>query len=406
MLLRLTFEKALFLILSSKAIEMRLGALQAASFTSPGIYLPFFPLWLEGKALSPASIGLVIAIPIIVRILATAPLMSLADRSFGVRRLLLASHAGQLLGFPLLLLARDGATIVGLVALIALAQAAIIPGNDLVATRAVQKRPDLHYGRIRGYGSVSFLLTNIVAGYLVGALGTTVVIVALTLIPLLGITATLLVVPEDIGEGQSPIPPRGDSPHPKLPSVLWLIMIAAALTQGTHGALNAFASIYWKSNGFSDAAIGYFWATGVLAEIMIFIVVGGIVGRGSGVWLILLGAASAAIRFSAMSLQPGAEVTFILQAMHSLSFAATHIGTMAALTALTPREIRGQAQGLFASLAALVTATSTVSSGFIYKEAGAAVFAGMAPLGVIAFVLMLVAIHRMKAQPQSEGSGG
>src|SRR3712207_8280789 len=123
------------------ALELRLGALHAASFTSHGIYLPFFPLWLESKALSPTLIGLVVAIPIIVRIVATAPLLSLADRSFGARRLLLASHMGQMLGFPLLMLTDSSAAIIALVALVAFAQAAVIPGNDLVSTNAVQRHP-------------------------------------------------------------------------------------------------------------------------------------------------------------------------------------------------------------------------------------------------------------------------
>ena len=107
------------MISSTRALEIRLGALQAASFVSQGVYLPFFPLWLQSKALSPTIIGFVVAIPIIVRIIATAPLLSLADRSFGARRLLLASHLGQMLGFPLLMLTDSSAVIITLVALVA-----------------------------------------------------------------------------------------------------------------------------------------------------------------------------------------------------------------------------------------------------------------------------------------------
>jgi PPP family 3-phenylpropionic acid transporter len=91
---------------------------------------------------------------------------------------------------------------------------------------------------------------------------------------------------------------------------------------------------------------------------------------------------------------------------HSLSFAATHIGTMAALSALSPQHARGRAQGIYGSLAALVTAGSTIASGMIYKEIGAGVFAAMAPLGAIGFVLMLVVVRMLKSQPQSAGSGG
>ena len=178
------------------------------------------------------------------------------------------------------------------------------------------------------------------------------------------------------------------------------------MTQGSHGALNAFASIYWRSIGFSDAVIGYFWAAGVIAEILVFVYLGRHVGRSSGVGLIMIGSAAAVIRFTIMSLQPGTEIMFVLQAMHSLSFAATHIGTMAALAALAPLKARGRAQGIYGSLAALTTAASTIVSGMIYTEAGAGVFAAMAPLGAIGFVLMLVVVRLQNAQPQRAGSGG
>ena len=388
-----------------KALELRLGALQAASFASHGMYLPFFPLWLQSKSLSPTLIGFVVAIPIIVRILATAPLLSLADRSFGARRLLLASHLGQLIGFPLFLFADGSIAIVVLVALVAVAQSCIIPGNDLVSTNAVQRHPGLNYGRIRGAGSVAFFITNIVGGYLVGAFGADIVIVALTLIPILGITATVIAVPPEAPEPMSHGDGRKESESPKLSRILWLVLIAGALTQGSHGALNAFASIYWRSIGFSDAVIGYFWAAGVIAEILVFIYLGRHVGRTSGVGLIMIGSAAAVIRFTIMSLQPGTEIMFVLQAMHSLSFAATHIGTMAALAALAPLKARGRAQGIYGSLAALTTAASTIVSGMIYTEAGAGVFAAMAPLGAIGFVLMLVVVRLQKDQRIVRKSG-
>ena len=144
----------------------------------------------------------------------------------------------------------------------------------------------------------------------------------------------------------------------------------------------------------------------MIAEILVFIYLGRHVGRSSGVGLIMIGSAAAAIRFTIMSLQPGAEVMLVLQTMHCLSFAATHIGTMAALAALAPMKARGRAQGIYGSLAALTTAAATVASGMIYSEAGAGVFAAMAPLGAIGFALMLAVIHLQTNQPQRAGSGG
>ena len=187
------------------ALSFRLSALHAASFFGHGFYLPFFPLWLQSKGLDPALIGLVVALPIIVRIIATAPLLSLADKSFGARRLLVCSHLGQLIGFPLLLLAQDSFTIIVLVGLVSVAQAAVIPGNDLVTTNAVQRYQGLNYGRLRGFGSISYFVANIVGGYLIGTFGANVVPVALTFIPILGIAATLSAIPSRSLEFRPPL---------------------------------------------------------------------------------------------------------------------------------------------------------------------------------------------------------
>ena len=53
---------------ASTALGARLAALHAATFVGVGVYLPFFPVWLRSKALDPAVIGLIVAIPIMVRI--------------------------------------------------------------------------------------------------------------------------------------------------------------------------------------------------------------------------------------------------------------------------------------------------------------------------------------------------
>ncbi len=190
---------------------------------------------------------------------------------------------------------------------------------------------------------------------------------------------------------------------PSLPNVLWIVMIAAALTQGSHGALNAFASIYWQAQGVPDAIIGYFWAAGVVAEIGVFMLLGRAVGRGSGLGLLLIGSAASVIRFTIMSLQPEMATTFVLQSMHALTFGASHLGAMAALTALAPAGARGRAQGIYGSLAALTTASATIASGMIYRESGPLVFAAMAPLGAAGFVLTVVAARKLKDQPQRAG---
>jgi PPP family 3-phenylpropionic acid transporter len=384
----------------------RLSALHAASFASVGIYTAFFPVWLSSRALSPGLIGIVMAVPILVRIVATAPLLTLADRMGGPRRLLIASHLGQMLGYPLLLMLESGVAIAALVGLIAVAQAAIIPGNDLVTTTIVRQRPRLHYGRIRVWGSIAFLLATILAGYLVETAGPSAVILSLSAAPAFGILATHLALPREGGAGAAS-DRRSPGGEMRLPADLWLIIAAVAIVQSSHGAIYAFGSIHWQAVGFADATIGYLWAAGVVAEIALFVVVGQVVGRGSpGLGFLLLGSAAVMVRFAGMSLDPGTAPTFALQVLHGLTFGATHLGAMAALTAMAPEGARGRAQGLLAACSALAMAVVTIASGPIYRASGPMVFAAMAPLGLFGFCLTLAVLRRRGAQPQSAGEAG
>src|SRR5829696_586045 len=101
----------------------RLAALHAASFGGIGIYVPFFPIWLESRGLPASWIGIVLALPIVVRVLVTAPLMTLADRSMGARRLIAAACLGVSVICLTLLAARDPVVVAVLVIFMAVAGA-------------------------------------------------------------------------------------------------------------------------------------------------------------------------------------------------------------------------------------------------------------------------------------------
>lgn len=389
-----------------KALGTRLALLQISAFMTHGFYLPFFPLWLQSRALTATLISVIMTLPIIIRVVVGTPLLMLADKGVGARVLLGWFFLGQAIFYPFLLLAHDGFLVTALSALIAFAQTSVIPASDLVTTNETQRYGHLNYGRIRSIGSMAFLFANIVGGYLIGLKGDDVVIWALTFIPMMGIVICAFVLPrEAIKLGRAP--GQVTALAPKLPFLLYIIMIAASLTQASHGALNTFASIYWQSSGVPDAVIGAFWGIGVVAEIGVFFILGRFVGKSSqGIVLILIGSVAAILRFAAMSLEPGIPVTFILQIMHGLSFGASHLGMMTSLTALAPHGTRGQAQGLYGSINALFTVASMLVSGLIYYRAGAMVFAAMVPLGVAGLVLTLIVMRMSKAYPQSAPAGG
>ena len=145
----------------------------------------------------------------------------------------------------------------------------------------------------------------------------------------------------------------------------------------------------------------------MVAEILLFAVGGHVVGRqSSGLAFLVLGAGAAVLRFGLMAYEPGLIVTFALQALHGLSFGATHLGAMAALSRLSPVGSRGRAQGLLSASVSLGMAAGTVVSGLVFRAADALIFAAMVPIAALGLGLALVAAYALAAQPHKAGEGG
>ena len=51
---------------------------------------------------------------------------------------------------------------------------------------------------------------------------------------------------------------------------LFVPLLITALLQGSHAAYYGFSAIYWKAEGYGGTLIGYLWALGVVAEVLMF----------------------------------------------------------------------------------------------------------------------------------------
>ena len=390
----------------------RLAGLYGACFAGIGVYMPFFPVWLETRGLDPTAIGVILSLPILTRVLVTAPLVGIADGRFGARRLLRATGLGLVLAYAALFSASEPYAIASLVIAMAIAQAPLTPLCDLVTTDAVRADPRLDYGRIRLWGSVTFLLASVAAGYVVAEAGPDAIVGLLAALALATLGVVPLAVPRSLGVGGADTGAHDTGAHRAkdaggLPPALWLIIAAAACVQASHAGVYAFGSLHWREQGFSEPVIGTLWAVGVIAEILLFAAAGRIVGRQSaGLAFLIVGAGAAMIRFSLMASEPGLAATFVLQTLHGLSFGATHLSAMAALSRLSPMRLRGRAQGFLSTAVSLGIAAGTVLSGLLYRADGAWVFAAMVPIAAIGLVLALAVSRALAAHPHRAGDGG
>ena len=386
----------------------RLSALHAASFGGIGVYLPFFPIWLEHRGVPPDLLGVILALPIVVRIVAVAPLMALADRGIGPRRLIAGACCAVALVYVALLRAESFVSLGALVVLMALGHAPIIPAADLVTIQAIRRDRRLDYGRIRLWGSIAFLAASIGGGYILGALPADAVIWLLLGLAVTAMATAWLVVPDGMAANVDPDAPRPAGGRKRLPLSLWYVIGAAACTQASHAALYAFGSIHWRDLGFSSATIGWLWAVGVVAEILVFAALGRSVGRGAAAFgLILAGAGAAALRFAALAADPGLPATFAAADAARPDLRRDPPRRHGGPGGSSRRRRRAAAPRACSSAAqALAMAAGTVASGPIFRAAGPRCSWRWCRSPPSASLFALLAMRSFRAQPQSAGDGG
>jgi MFS transporter, PPP family, 3-phenylpropionic acid transporter len=154
------------------------------------------------------------------------------------------------------------------------------------------------------------------------------------------------------------------------------IVAASSLIQASHAVYYGFSALGWRAAGLDGTAIGGLWAIGVVAEIVLFAVSGRL--SVAPATLLLLGAAGAVIRWSAMALDPPAALLVPLQCLHALSFGTTLLGTLGLMTRTVPPGIGATAQGYLAVALGLVMAAAMGLSGVLYARWGVLAYAAMA----------------------------
>jgi len=385
------------MVAAPRHFGLRISFFYIGFFVVGGLVTPFFPAWLKLRGLTPEQIGVCLAFPLAARLLIMPVASAFVDRAPNRRfaiilftLLALASFIPATLvdGYwPILLLTGAATAVLGL----------SMPAIDALALTGV-RRFALDYGKMRVWGSISFIAVSLVGGLAFGRFGAP----ALSLMLIGGYavaaaTAFLLpVTPPEIRAADDAAKPPAVSARAILTSRSFLVVIGAcSLINGSHAVLYSFGTIYWEELGFSGSQIGILWAIGVVAEIGMFALSGRALRRMPAERLILIGAVAAIVRWLLFPLATGFAASLALQLLHALTFAAVYAGMQLAIARDVPERMMASAQGISQTAAGAVLAFATVISGPLYGHLGAMAFATMAVGGVLAVIVLLLPNRRV-----------
>ncbi len=383
---------------------IRLAFCSVAVFAFMGLHLPFWPVWLAAHGISPRGIGVLVAMGYFTRLFAVPAFTYLAD-VLGDRRApfiwLSLVHLGGLCAFWFV----DGFWAVALVTVIETAAwSPLIPLKESLTMGWVAVR-GYDYGRIRLWGSVSFIVMSVVGGFLLSPFGTNAILVGLILLTLVMILSGFM-LPNDPrkydrrnGEqgSRAKVSLRAVAALLKTPGFILFLLAASAVT-ASHAVYYAFGTLNWQHLGYSNSFIGALWAVGVLAEIVLFALSARFIRRVSPPVLIMLGASAAVVRWTWVSFDPHWIVLIGLQALHAVTFGAAHLGVMHYIARAVPVELAATAQGLYAAIGGgIVMGLVMLAAGPIYADLGALAYLPMAGLGGIGLVAALFLLRNWRA---------
>ncbi|MGI9488150.1 MAG: MFS transporter [Geminicoccaceae bacterium] len=381
---------------------LRLAFFYGAIFGSVGIFLPYWPIWLESRGLSSVEIGLIIGASFWPRIVTSLVVPNLADR-LGRRRLAMTlSTALTLIGLLAFAWVSDFWLFMLLSLLTGATWSCILPLADAISLNRIASS-GLDYGRIRLWGSITFICMSIIGGFALERAGAPAIFVLLVGTMSLTLIACLT-MPESAGSPAS----SGSTNLRRLfiRRDLWILVIASSMIQASHTLLYNFGSIHWRAAGLSETTIGWLWAEGVIAEVFFFFVSARLIARFSLPRLLIIAGLLAAGRWVLNGFSASLPLLIFTQALHAASFALTFLATLHYLRETTPPELQASAQGFYAAVGfAPLSGLISLISGWLYGAAGGQAFfvmAAMAALGTaLAFALPAVTKPASTPAPSS-----
>ncbi len=344
-------------------------------FATIGIIMPYWSVYLDHIGFSAMEIGQLMAIFLFTKMLAPNIWATIADRvaersgsSLGILKF---ATAATVMIYALMYVA-DGFWWVALVMLgYCVFWNASLPQLEAATLNHLADKK--HYGRVRLWGSLGFIATVLSVGWLMDFTGPRAILPAGGLAMLALFFASLLMKGNNQGACN---PELLRKPHITLrellnPNVVSLLVLCL-LMQMSHAPLQAFMSIYLSDYGYSRLQIGLLWSTGVVFEIVVFVLAARLLSRWRLSTLLSFTFLIAAIRWILVGLFPeNSLLVFVTQASHAITFGLYHAVMIQLIDRLFvgPYQIRGQA--LYSSVTfGLGGALGSYASGYLWEHVG------------------------------------
>jgi PPP family 3-phenylpropionic acid transporter len=176
-----------------------------------------------------------------------------------------------------------------------------------------------------------------------------------------------------------------------------LFFTAASLIQASHVVYYSFSALYWHGLGHDTDTIGWLWAEGVVAEMVLFYWSGQLLRRIRPTHLLVLGGIAGVVRWTTLATATALPALVAVNFLHCFSFASAHVGAMFYLLRNAPSAHAGTAQSLYSTAQCIAFGLVSLFAGALYEAVGGGAFLAMAGMaaagGAAALVLSWMATN-------------
>ncbi len=321
----------------------RLSCFYFAYYAALGAFTPYWSLFLKHRNQSTTAISLLMALWYGTRIVAPGILSALAAQSATPIIWLRIGSVAAFLSFFAFLLPMEFAGLFTAMVIFCFFYNAIMPQFEAITLSHLGLQVS-HYGRIRVWGSVGFIL--IVAGFGLALDYASIAWLPWMMLPLFGIIAISSFYND---YGPEHLLATGTSQFRQLLLRREVIVFfgIAFLMQISFGPYYTFFSLYLDQFGYRPVALGAFWTAAVLVEIVMFFFSNRALQRLDARRMILLALLLAACRWIATALYPENRIVLgLAQLSHAITFAAFYAACMQLMSEYFPGRDNGHGQSV------------------------------------------------------------
>lgn len=332
---------------ASPAISRRLSAWYFCYFAFVGAFAPYFTLYLQSLGLSAAAIGTLMSLMLAMRLFAPNLWGWLADHLGHKVLVVRLSAVLAAVGFAGFFFAKGFWALFTAMAGMAFFWSAALPLVEALTLRHLEGRA-AHYGRIRVWGSVGFIVAVLAAGaWLDRAPIEDLLWICLGILASIVVCAGLLTDAPSLPPGPKPPSLRDRLGKPEVMALL----VACLFMSAAHGPFYVFFSIHLVDHGYGKSAVGMLWSLGVFAEIAVFVAMPSLFRRWGTRDILVASFVLAVVRFLLIGWVPESVAWMaVAQTMHGATFGAYHAAAVAVLHQWFPAAQQGRVQALYGSI--------------------------------------------------------